>query len=219
MNNNQIGFKQGDVFANNYVLKRKLGSGSFGTVWLAHNNLADIDIAIKIYWSLDESGLCDFRKEFQIAYKLQHQNLLHINHFDVYNQHPFLVMPYCSNGSVSSHIGQMNEKQIWQFIKDVSSGLDYLHSQCPAIIHQDIKPDNILIDDNGRFLISDFGISNNIELSLKQSTKDAGISAGTIAYMGPERFEKKPVTTSASDMWSLGMSIYELITGDVLWKG
>lgn len=219
MNNINIDFKQGAIFANNYVLKRKLGSGSFGTVWLAHNNLADIDVAIKIYWSLDESGLSDFRKEFKIAYNLQHQNLLHINHFDVYNQHPFLVMPYCSNGSVSSYIGKLNEKQIWQFIKDVSAGLDYLHSQRPAIIHQDIKPDNILIDDNGRFLISDFGISNNIELSLRQSTKDAGISAGTIAYMGPERFEKRPVTTPASDIWSLGMSIYELITGDVLWNG
>ena len=81
-------------------------------------------------------------------------------------------MPYCSNGSSATLIGKMSEKQIWHFIRDVSCGLMFLHSQNPPIIHQDIKPDNILIGDDGKFIISDFGISRKLELhSVKALTK------------------------------------------------
>ena len=209
---------EGSLFAHHYQLEKKLGTGSFGEVWLAKNLLADLDVAIKIYNWVDESGFKDFREEFKIAYKLNHPNLLHINHFDVYDQRPFLVMPYCKNGSAINLIGKMSEKQIWLFIRDVSCGLMYLHSQKPLIIHQDIKPGNILIGDNGRFMISDFGISKKIENTLHKNIGDK-TSSGTLAYMGPEHFSENPHIVATSDIWSLGMSIIELLTGKVLWEG
>lgn len=210
--------KNGDIFAEHYQLKKLLGVGSFGEVWLARNILADVDVAIKLYGLLDDNGIKDFREEFKLAYKLHHPNLLHLNHFDVFGQCPFLVMPYCPKGSSASLKGKMSEKQIWRFIRDVSCGLMFLHNQNPPIIHQDIKPDNILIGDDDKFIISDFGISRKLEHTFRKSINKVE-SSGTLAYMGPERFAEKPLIVATSDIWSLGMSVYELSTGLVLWEG
>ncbi len=211
-------FKEGTIIAEHYQLKKHLGTGSFGDVWLAHNLLADIDVAIKFYGALDTNGLEEFRNEFKVAYKLRHPNLLNINHFDVFQNCPYLVMPYCSNGSASQYIGKMSESQLWTFVLDVSGGLAFLHSQQPPIVHQDIKPDNILITSENRFVISDFGISRSFRSKMSRTNNNTS-SSGTIAYMGPERFSEKPVIVLASDIWAFGMTLYELMTGDVLWEG
>lgn len=208
---------EGLIVAEHYKLLKQLGQGSFGDVWLAHNLLADIDVAVKFYGTLDQKGLEEFRNEFKIAYKLHHPNLLNINHFDVYENCPYLVMPYCENGSVSRQIGQMPESEIWKFILDVSGGLAFLHRQQPPVVHQDIKPDNILTTSDGRYVISDFGISRSFRTQLSRTNNVS--SSGTIAYMGPERFSEKPMVVLASDIWAFGMTIYELMTGDVLWEG
>lgn len=210
--------KEGEIIAEHYQLKRQLGAGSFGDVWLARNLLADIDVAIKFYGTLDESGLQGFRNEFKMAYKLRHPNLLNITHFDVFNNCPYLVMPYCENGSVRQYVGQLPEGEVWKFINDVSCGLAFLHSQSPHIVHQDIKPDNILITSDGRYVISDFGISRSLRTELSR-TNNTSSSSGTLAYMGPERFSETPVTVLASDIWAFGMTLYEVVTGNVLWEG
>lgn len=208
---------EGSIIAEHYRLLRLLGSGSFGDVWLAHNMLADIDVAIKFYGTLDEKGIKDFRNEFKIAYRLRHPNLLNINHFDVYENCPYLVMPYCAHGSVNRQIGQMPEQEIWKFVLDVSGGLAFLHSQQPPVVHQDIKPDNILVTSDGRYVISDFGISRTFRTKMSRTNNSS--SSGTIAYMGPERFSEKPMIVLASDIWAFGMTLYEVMTGDVLWEG
>lgn len=208
---------EGSIIAEHYRLLRQLGHGSFGDVWLAHNMLADIDVAIKFYGILDEKGIEDFRNEFKIAYRLRHPNLLNINHFDVYENCPYLVMPYCANGSVNRQIGKMPEHEIWKFILDVSGGLAFLHSQQPPVVHQDIKPDNILVTSDGRYVISDFGISRTFRTKMSRTNNSS--SSGTIAYMGPERFSEKPMVVLASDIWAFGMTLYEVMTGDVLWEG
>lgn len=211
-------FKEGNIIAEHYELKKQLGQGSFGDVWLAHNMLADIDVAVKFYGTLDKKGIEDFRNEFKIAYRLHHPNLLNISHFDVFENCPYLVMPFCENGSVSHRIGQMQESEIWKFIHDVSRGLAFLHSQNPPIIHQDIKPDNILITSDGRYVISDFGISRSFHTQMSRTNNKIN-SSGTLAYMGPERFSEKPLVVLASDIWAFGMTLYEIIAGDVLWEG
>ena len=208
---------EGSIIAEHYQLLRQLGSGSFGDVWLAHNMLADIDVAIKFYGTLDQKGIEDFRNEFKIAYRLRHPNLLNINHFDVYENCPYLVMPYCAHGSVNRQIGKMPEQEIWKFVLDVSGGLAFLHSQQPPVVHQDIKPDNILVTSDGRYVISDFGISRTFRTKMSRTNNSS--SSGTIAYMGPERFSEKPMIVLASDIWAFGMTLYEVMTGDVLWEG
>ncbi len=213
-------YKEGLLFDDRYLFVRYLGSGSFGEVWLAKDSQTDLEIAIKIYISVDSQGLADFKKEFQLSFNLNHTNLLHANYLGVCknDDKPYLVMPFCPDGSVTKLAGKMTEPELWRFIRDVASGLDYLHSLRPPIIHQDIKPDNILVLKNGDYVISDFGISKQLKSTLRKSA-NMGSNSGAIAYMGPERFSKQFQSVKASDIWSLGITIYELVFGDLPFCG
>lgn len=214
----------GLVINNRYILVQYLGQGSFGEVWMAKDKVTNKDVALKLYLSLDEKGRDEFLSEYKIAYGLKHPNLVVTEVYDTWESRPFLVMKFCSRGSSSKVIGNLtpnygDERFVWQFIHDVSAGLAYLHNQTPdPIVHQDIKPDNILVDSDGSFLISDFGISKRIRNTMRaQSTR--ALKAGAVAYMGPERFSKNPAPITASDIWSLGASIYELIEGELPFAG
>lgn len=213
-------YREGNIFDGRYRLQQFIGSGSFGEVWVAIDIQTDMEVAIKIYISMDKHGLEEFKKEFQVSFDLNQTNLLHSNYLGVNadDNRAYLIMPYCPEGSVSSRIGQMNEKELWVFVRDVASGLAYLHSQTPPIIHQDIKPDNILISRTGDYLITDFGISRQVRNTLRRSARSASV-AGAPAYMGPERYSSNPMPVKASDIWSLGATIYELATGELPFCG
>ena len=210
---------QSTIIQNRYRLLRKLGRGSFGEVWAAHDDVADVDVAVKVYVALDDKGIVEFREEFRNVSTLIHTNILRPEHYDVYGSRPFLVMPLC-RGSVEGQAGGMSEPELWHFIRDVSSGLAYLHGH--EILHRDIKPDNILINSDGDYVISDFGISTRMRSTMRRSSmrqnKDADIS-GTIAYMAPEMFTKSPSAVKATDIWALGATLYELMTGELLFFG
>lgn len=209
--------KIGTKVKDRYTLKEFKGSGSFGEVWLAHDEVLDNDVAIKIYISLDPRGVEEFKSEYITTQGISHPNLLTTTYFDVWEQRPFLVMKYCSKGSSSLLAGKTDEYAVWNFIHDVAAGLKYLHNMPEPIIHQDIKPDNILLSDTG-FVITDFGISKKIRSTMRKQSKRA-VGAGATAYMGPERFESDPTPVKASDIWSLGASIYELATGELPFSG
>lgn len=209
----------GELFNGRYRLIAEKGRGAFGEVWLAHDEQIDLDVAIKIYIALDDRGIEDFKSEYKTAYALNHPNLLHAYHFDVIEKRPFLVMPFCP-GSAEDLIGTKDESAIWRFIHDVSSGLAYLHSK--NILHRDIKPDNVLADAEGDFLITDFGVSTKMKSTLRRnstrSMTDDDIS-GTIGYMAPELFSKNPEAVKATDIWAFGATLFELINGELPFYG
>lgn len=210
-------YTEGSLFDGRYLLKERKGRGSFGEVWRAIDTQVDVEFAVKIYVAMDSRGLDDFKKEYQLSCNLINSNLLHINRMDICQEDscPYLVMPYCPNGA-SSLIGRLSESEIWAFIRDVSNGLAYLHDQEPPIIHQDIKPENILQTKEGSYVITDFGISKQLRGTVRSTSDD---SRGAVAYMGPERFQRGYKTIKASDIWSLGVSIYELATGQLPFEG
>ncbi|MBO7260572.1 MAG: serine/threonine-protein kinase [Bacteroidaceae bacterium] len=213
-------YNEGHLFDGRYLLRSFIGSGSYGEVWLAFDQQTEVEVAVKVYIEMDSQGLSDFKKEFQVSFNLNHTNLLHANFLEVSkdDNRAYLVMPFCPQGSSSKYIGDITEDILWDFIHDVSAGLAYLHSQTPPIIHQDIKPDNILIARNGEFVITDFGISQQARSTLRRSSKHLS-SAGSVAYMGPERFSKQYNSVKASDIWSLGVTIYELASGELPFCG
>ena len=210
--------KENTLFANRYKLIRMLGQGGFSEVWLATDSITNLDIAVKIYApgrGMDSDGMKEFSAELAKVYYLNHQNLLKPQHVDAWEGMPYLIMAYCSQGSLTKKVGKMSEDEIWQMISDVAAGLDYLHRN--DIIHQDIKPDNILIDDNGTYVITDFGISMRARSTLQKSMSKVSqsFSSGTMSYMGPERFSKQPAPIKASDIWSFGSMVFELLMGNV----
>jgi serine/threonine protein kinase len=122
-------------------------------------------------------------------------------------------MPFCERGSAHKLTGKISEPEAWNFLHDIAAGLSYLHAQNPPVIHQDIKPDNVMIDNNGRFMITDFGISANMHSALRKTVLKLHTSVGTTAYMAPERFDKENYPNKASDVWALGATMYELLSG------
>jgi formylglycine-generating enzyme required for sulfatase activity/serine/threonine protein kinase len=206
-----------DLFANRYRLVKLLGVGGYSQVWLAEDTKTDmLQIALKIFapgQGLDEKGLQLFSKEYALVFNLNHPGLLRPTYFDDYNGSPYLVMPYCSRGSVKEMIAEISEAELARFLHQAAAALHYLHSQQPPIIHQDIKPDNFLIDNQGNYLLADFGISSKIRRTLTKSM-GAAASGGTMAYMPPEKFSADRLTVKAGDVFSLGVSLYELLTGD-----
>ena len=209
----------GTLIHDRYRLQHRLGRGAFGEVWSAHDEVADVDVALKIYVALDDKGIEEFRSEFRNVINLVHTNILRPEYYDVSDSRPFLVMPLC-RCSVDGQSGGMSESDLWRFVRDVSSGLAYLHSH--DILHRDIKPANILINADGDYVISDFGISTRMRSTMRRSSmrQDKGMdTSGTIAYMAPELFTKSPSAVMATDIWALGATLYELITGELLFFG
>lgn len=229
-----------NLFDGHYKLIRPLSTdGGTADVWLAidtntidssfesdnesdnnHDNDADNSgmlVAIKIYRAknaLDIEGEQRFRDEYKIVYECRHANLLQPTSFSIFQETPYLVLPYCKRGSSEQLIGKKHtDDAIWKYILDVSSGLNRLHTNEPTIIHQDIKPANVLIDNTGNYAITDFGISS----------KRGGVhgyyydedNSGTLAYMAPERFQEGAEPMVQSDIWAFGATLCEILTGKV----
>ena len=229
----------GRLFDSHYKLIRPLStSGGTADVWLAldMNTVNNPDavgdltkmkeeeieelgliVAIKIYRpqnALDIEGEQHFRDEYMIVFNCHHTNLIHPTHFSIFKEVPYLVLPYCKAGSSEKLIGKLTDPEdIWKYILDVSSGLAYLHALQPPIVHQDIKPGNVLIDENQNYSITDFGIS--AKSGKGGSNFEDEERSGTLAYMAPERYHEGSEPSPASDIWAFGATLYEIITGNV----
>lgn len=207
--------QQGSIFDNRYELIRRLGNGGFAEVWLSTDNVTGLEEVLKIYapgGGMDEDGLKLFIKELTVVHDLRHTNLLTSKVVGHYANQPYLLLAYCPNGSLSKRVGKCSEEEAWKILQQVASGLAYLHEH--KIIHQDIKPENILVDANGDYVITDFGISMKAQSTLRKSMR-VQANSGTMEYMAPERFSTNPTPTKASDMWSLGSMMYEMVEGTV----
>lgn len=230
--------KSDKLFDGHYKLLRPLSTdGGTADVWLAiDTNTIDspLDsdsedpahrkddnsgmlVAIKIYRpknALDVEGEQRFRDEYKIVYECRHANLLQPTSFSIFEETPYLVLPYCKYGSSEQLIGkQQSNEAIWKFILDVASGLNRLHTNDPQIIHQDIKPANVLIDNTKNFAITDFGISSRRGGSHGYYYDDG--NSGTLAYMAPERFNEDTEPLEQSDIWAFGATLCEILTGKV----
>ena len=213
--------RKGILFHNRYLLKRFLGSDHFSEegyeplseVWLAEDiHVNHMEVALKVYAprrGMYFDGAELFREDIRKVSDLNHGNLLHPRHFDVFEHRPYLVLPYCERGSATNLIGAISEDEAWRFLSDVASGLAYLHEQEEPIIHKDIKPYNVLIDNKGNFLITDFGISAKARDTLLKGMLT--VRDLIFPYMEPERLDPMPI--KASDIWSLGATMFKLMEG------
>lgn len=227
-------------FDGRYLLIRPLNTdGATADVWLALdlNTVANVEtdqldqisrmsdaeiekfglmVAIKIYRpqnALDIEGEQRFRDEYMIVFNCHHANLIHPVNYSIYKDTPYLVLPYCKQGSSELLIGnKLSNEEIWKYVYDVASGLAYLHALKPPIIHQDVKPANVLIDDTGHYALTDFGISAQYDSGHDYNGDE---NSGTMAYMAPERFNANVEPTAESDIWSLGATFCEILTGKV----
>lgn len=194
----------------NYRLVRRLGEGGFAEVYLGEHAHLSRQAAIKVlHTQLTQGDIEKFREEARTIARLEHPNIVPVLDFGVDNRTPYLVLSYAVNGSVR----QCHPKgtrvplaTIVSYVKQVAGALQYAHNE--KFIHRDVKPENMLLGKHNEILLSDFGIAVMAQSSRYQNPQDM---AGTMTYMAPEQMQGK--ARPASDQYSLGIVVYEWLTG------
>jgi len=196
----------------NYRLLSLLGKGGFAEVYLGEHVYLKTQAAIKLLQMkvVAADDLDTFLKEAQTIARLVHPHIVRVLEFGLDGQTPFLVMDYAPSGTLRQHHPRgtlLPLPTVVSYVKQVTEALQYAHDK--KFIHRDIKPENMLVGERNTVLLSDFGIALIAQSSRYQSTQDV---VGTVAYMSPEQIQGKP--RSASDQYSLGIVVYEWLSGD-----
>jgi serine/threonine protein kinase len=198
-----------------YDVIRLLGQGGMGKVYLARQQVLDRMVAIKtIRTRSNEQSLARFLQEGRVIARLQHPNILSIHDMGHVEGQPYLVLEYCDGSSLAARMNEapLSIEEAVSLVATLADAVAYAHSQ--QIIHRDLKPGNVLFTGEGVPKITDFGLA-------RLAAQEAGITAvgmimGTPAYMSPEQARGNPRELGpASDIWSLGAMLYELLTGVV----
>jgi serine/threonine protein kinase len=201
-----------------YKILKKLGQGGMGHVYLAEDSRLGRKAAIKLLapeFSRDETIKERFKREAQAVAALNHKNIVTIFEFGDFQSNPYIVMEYVEGESLRNRQRRKNLslKEVVSISGQICEGLSKSHKT--GIIHRDLKPENILFDLEGQVKILDFGLAKfrNHENITQKSTR-----VGTINYMSPEQLQGKDVDAQ-SDIFSLGIMLYELFTGSMPFKG
>jgi len=201
-----------------YKIIEKLGEGGMGQVYLADDLKLERQVAIKFlpeHLTKDKENVERFEREAKAAAALNHPNIITIYEIAEEDNQTFIVMEYVEGDSLRTKIekGVSDLDELLDITKQICEGLSEAHKA--DIVHRDIKPENILIDSHNRVKILDFGLAKLKGVS--KLTKETS-TLGTIHYMSPEQLQGKEVD-HRSDIWSLGVVSYELLTGKVPFTG
>jgi serine/threonine-protein kinase len=192
-----------------YRLERRLGQGSFASVWRARDTIEHRLVALKIVAPQveQEQGRRNIEREARIASRLSHPNVVAVRNADWIDGY-FVLATDLADKSLADYPGAWRSARIaLQVIRDVARGLAYAHTQ--RILHLDLKPENVMIFPDRRAAIGDFGTSR-----LARASTHTYIESGTLGYMAPEQAYGR--ARQSSDVFSLGLMAYELLTGKLL---
>ena len=205
-----------------YRIIRKLGSGAMATVFLAQQESLDRPVAIKVLptkFSENEEFIDRFYKEGQAAAKLNHPNIVQAYDVGLSGEHHYFVMEYVDGVTAYDRVEeekQLSEDEAMKILRQVACAL--LHAHEAGFIHRDVKPKNIMISTKGDVKLADLGLARAMS-DLETAEAEAGRAYGTPYYISPEQIKGKVDITPAADIYSLGATIYHLVTGRVPFPG
>lgn len=211
---------EGLILDGRYEIIQKIGNGGMADVYHGEDKLLGRDVAIKILhnnFAGDQEFVSRFKREAQAAGKLSHPNIVNMYDVGCDNGYYYIIMEYVDGMTLKEYMesqGQLTVEQAVKITIAIAEGIEHAHAM--GIIHCDIKPHNILVTRAGRIKVTDFGIARavNKEATLMYSNS----VMGSAHYISPEQAKGKNVTVS-SDIYSLGVLLYELLTGHVPFEG
>jgi serine/threonine-protein kinase len=205
-----------------YKIIRKLGAGAMATVFLAVQESLDRPVAIKVLptkFSDNKEFIDRFYKEGRAAAKLNHPNIVQAYDVGLSGEHHFFVMEFVDGITAFDRLEeekQLGEKEAIQILRQVACALQHAHEK--GFIHRDVKPKNIMISSKGDVKLADLGLARAMS-DVETAEAEAGRAYGTPYYISPEQIRGKVDITPAADIYSLGATIYHLVTGRVPFPG
>jgi serine/threonine protein kinase len=199
-----------------YQIQEQLGTGGMATVYKAHHPRLDRYVAVKVMhpqFLEDENFHARFEREARVVARLEHPNIVPIYDFSDHERQPYLIMKYVDGRTLKQIVrkGAVSLDEILRIMNVIAGALDYAHQQ--GVLHRDVKPSNIIIDENGTPYITDFGLARIMQSG--ESTMSADMMLGTPQYISPEQARGDANIDHRTDLYSFAIVLYELLVGRV----
>ena len=211
----------GDDFADRFLVERELGSGGMGVVYLIQDKVSGFKLALKILkpeFSRDSAATRRFEREIRILASLRHAAVPGIVEWGIYNESLFFISELVEGedlGQLLSRRQKLPHHEALPLIMTVAEALASAHQV--GIVHRDLKPSNVMVAKDGKVFLIDFGMARSISRELTRLT-ETGLIVGTPQYMSPEQLNSQQAD-ERSDIYSLGVLLYEMLTGIVPFSG
>jgi eukaryotic-like serine/threonine-protein kinase len=205
----------GTQLAGRYRVDAHLGGGGMGEVYRVHDERLGEDVALKLLSFDHDSAAARFRREVKLARRITHPNVARTHDIGEHEGRPFLTMELIAGETLADRLDRslLDPDEAAAVCATVGQGLRAAHAA--DVIHRDLKPGNVMIEEGGRVVITDFGIARSM---VDDKTVKASQAMGTPFYMSPEQLMGESVT-KASDVYALGLLLYEMITGELPFVG
>jgi serine/threonine protein kinase len=206
-----------------YEVLDQIGRGGMGVVYRARHRTLQTELAVKVLppdLAKNPELVNRFHQEARLMAQLRHPHIVRVLDVDKVGNSPYFIMEYIAGKSLSQRLqeqGPLPIPEALEIARQITSALEYAHQHDPPVIHRDIKPDNILLESSsGRVVVTDFGIAKVLGVSGYTSTD---FVLGTLLYCAPEQVLQPQELDGRADLYSLGMVIYEMVSGHAFFSG